>query len=493
MSGLISDIIACPGMDYCALATARSIPVAQEIATALRRAEAGARDRPAEDQDLGLHQRLRASPCRPYRHPRPRPRGGGELPDHPWRRRHRNRGDRRTRPAPALPMTRSCPPSSASCAPIWPCGPAPTETFLQAYRRVGMEPFKAALYGDGRRAGCRVILPQARRCRPGRGAERPLPAPRGDRGAGTCAEGRRSGPRGAGVVLRGGIGGAAAPGLGHRAGNPGAVHRHPDAVPRNAGLPARAGRKAAPLRRPHHPRRPSRGWRSKTPTARCTSSTPTPAAPCARSNRWSARCRTSTAGSPGASGFRAARRGTVEFFEAEGDLRIKVNPLAHWGREDLEEYMVNNRLPRHPLVAKGYPVHRLRALHQPGEAGRRPARRPLARQRKRPNAASISSTARPCAAPPHRRTRHERASSPTRLCRRRPARRLRRPGRSRRAPRRAVDLANTDDPARAVEPPRRPRADPHRLSGLQRRPRLYHRPAAADAWATPGGCARMAR
>ena len=31
--GLASDIIACPGMDYCALATARSIPVAQEIAT----------------------------------------------------------------------------------------------------------------------------------------------------------------------------------------------------------------------------------------------------------------------------------------------------------------------------------------------------------------------------------------------------------------------------------------------------------------------------
>ena len=31
--GLVSDIIACPGMDYCALATARSIPVAQEIAT----------------------------------------------------------------------------------------------------------------------------------------------------------------------------------------------------------------------------------------------------------------------------------------------------------------------------------------------------------------------------------------------------------------------------------------------------------------------------
>ena len=31
--GLLSDIIACPGMDYCTLATARSIPVAQGLAT----------------------------------------------------------------------------------------------------------------------------------------------------------------------------------------------------------------------------------------------------------------------------------------------------------------------------------------------------------------------------------------------------------------------------------------------------------------------------
>jgi phosphoadenosine phosphosulfate reductase len=53
--------------------------------------------------------------------------------------------------------------------------------------------------------------------------------------------------------------------------------------------------------------------------------------------------------------FQASTRQAVEFFEAEGDLRIKVNPLAHWGREDLEEYMVENRLPRHPLVAKGFP------------------------------------------------------------------------------------------------------------------------------------------
>jgi phosphoadenosine phosphosulfate reductase len=53
--------------------------------------------------------------------------------------------------------------------------------------------------------------------------------------------------------------------------------------------------------------------------------------------------------------FQGHGREAVEFFEAEGTTRIKVNPLAHWGKEDVAEYMVNNRLPRHPLVAKGYP------------------------------------------------------------------------------------------------------------------------------------------
>ncbi len=53
--------------------------------------------------------------------------------------------------------------------------------------------------------------------------------------------------------------------------------------------------------------------------------------------------------------YQGGRREAVEFFEAEGDIRIKVNPLAHWGPEDIQDYMINNRLPRHPLVAKGYP------------------------------------------------------------------------------------------------------------------------------------------
>ncbi len=53
--------------------------------------------------------------------------------------------------------------------------------------------------------------------------------------------------------------------------------------------------------------------------------------------------------------FQGGQRAALQFFEPEDDIRIKVNPLAHWARADLQEYMVNNRLPRHPLVAQGYP------------------------------------------------------------------------------------------------------------------------------------------
>jgi sulfite reductase (NADPH) hemoprotein beta-component len=68
-AGLITDIIACPGMDYCALATARSIPVAQRISERFGAAERHWR---SEDQDFRLHQRLRPPSCRPYRHSRRR-------------------------------------------------------------------------------------------------------------------------------------------------------------------------------------------------------------------------------------------------------------------------------------------------------------------------------------------------------------------------------------------------------------------------------------
>ncbi len=76
---LIDDIIACPGLDYCSLANARSIPVAQKISERFAAGRDG-RDRRTEAQDLGLHQRLRPPPCRPHRHPRRRQEGRRELP-----------------------------------------------------------------------------------------------------------------------------------------------------------------------------------------------------------------------------------------------------------------------------------------------------------------------------------------------------------------------------------------------------------------------------
>jgi len=53
--------------------------------------------------------------------------------------------------------------------------------------------------------------------------------------------------------------------------------------------------------------------------------------------------------------FQGQTRARLDFFENEADQRIKVNPLAHWRPADVRDYMVNNRLPRHPLVARGYP------------------------------------------------------------------------------------------------------------------------------------------
>ncbi|MFT4962338.1 MAG: phosphoadenosine phosphosulfate reductase, partial [Paracoccaceae bacterium] len=54
--------------------------------------------------------------------------------------------------------------------------------------------------------------------------------------------------------------------------------------------------------------------------------------------------------------FQSGTRAKMEFFELEKDVnRIKVNPLAHWTPENVQAYMDENRLPRHPLVAMGYP------------------------------------------------------------------------------------------------------------------------------------------
>lgn len=53
--------------------------------------------------------------------------------------------------------------------------------------------------------------------------------------------------------------------------------------------------------------------------------------------------------------FQGGKRTEMEFFEADDAGRIKVNPLAHWTPGDVQDYILNNRLPRHPLVSKGFP------------------------------------------------------------------------------------------------------------------------------------------
>lgn len=53
--------------------------------------------------------------------------------------------------------------------------------------------------------------------------------------------------------------------------------------------------------------------------------------------------------------FQATTRATLDLFEAEGDSRIKINPLADWTPAEVDTYMTRHDLPRHPLVAKGYP------------------------------------------------------------------------------------------------------------------------------------------
>ena len=35
--------------------------------------------------------------------------------------------------------------------------------------------------------------------------------------------------------------------------------------------------------------------------------------------------------------------------------KVKVNPIARWTDEDVTRYQIDHRLPRHPLVAQGYP------------------------------------------------------------------------------------------------------------------------------------------
>lgn len=52
--------------------------------------------------------------------------------------------------------------------------------------------------------------------------------------------------------------------------------------------------------------------------------------------------------------FQGGSRATLPLFEKDG-RKVKINPLVQWSSADLNAYITAKNLPRHPLVAKGYP------------------------------------------------------------------------------------------------------------------------------------------
>ncbi|MCW6510086.1 phosphoadenylyl-sulfate reductase [Lichenifustis flavocetrariae] len=52
--------------------------------------------------------------------------------------------------------------------------------------------------------------------------------------------------------------------------------------------------------------------------------------------------------------FQADTRASLPLFETEGE-RVKINPLAGWDATKLLTYLDEHNLPRHRMVAKGYP------------------------------------------------------------------------------------------------------------------------------------------
>ncbi|MDF0599009.1 nitrite/sulfite reductase [Psychromarinibacter halotolerans] len=143
--GLISDIIACPGMDYCALATARSIPVAQQIATRF--------DELKMEHDIGPL-KIKISGCinacghhhvghigilgldRAGVENYQITLGGDGTQD----------AAIGTRTGPGFAYDQIVPAIETLVETYLGERESPDETFLETYKRVGMAPFKAALY-----------------------------------------------------------------------------------------------------------------------------------------------------------------------------------------------------------------------------------------------------------------------------------------------------------------------------------------------------------
>jgi phosphoadenosine phosphosulfate reductase len=44
----------------------------------------------------------------------------------------------------------------------------------------------------------------------------------------------------------------------------------------------------------------------------------------------------------------------VDGVRHQGATRFKINPLSFWGEDELNQYLLDNKLPKHPLVKDGY-------------------------------------------------------------------------------------------------------------------------------------------
>ncbi|WP_018899962.1 nitrite/sulfite reductase [Rhizobium sp. 2MFCol3.1] len=148
-AGLITDIIACPGLDYCALANARSIPVAQEISKRF-----GNPERQAEIGELKIKISGCINACGHHHVGHIGLLGvekkGAEL----YQITLGGSGDEHTSIGEII--GRGFEPEKVTDAiekivdTYLGLRNDPSEIFLDAYRRVGPQPFKDALYGDSK-------------------------------------------------------------------------------------------------------------------------------------------------------------------------------------------------------------------------------------------------------------------------------------------------------------------------------------------------------
>ena len=145
--GKISDIIACPGMDYCALATARSIPVAQQIAT---RFDALKLEHEIGDLKIKISGCINACGHHHVGHIGilGLDRAGVENYQITLGGDHTETAAIGERAGPGFAYDEIVPAIERLIAAYLDLRESTEERFIDAYRRLGLAPFKAALYPD---------------------------------------------------------------------------------------------------------------------------------------------------------------------------------------------------------------------------------------------------------------------------------------------------------------------------------------------------------